>query len=135
MVWFFKLFVPLDAAVTLAFAGQVDGRVRVGHADKRLDTRLKRRRVQEGSELGRYLAAYAPDTGEDILGWWKHHSREYPCLARIARDYLAIPATSVPAERVFSGGADLITDKRGSLNEDTIQAHVCLDSWKGFLTA
>jgi hypothetical protein len=43
--------------------------------------------------------------------------------------YLAIPATSVPAERVFSGGADLVSKKRGSLQEDTIQSHLCLDSW------
>jgi hypothetical protein len=64
--------------------------------------------------------------GADALEWWKRHSDEYPNLARIARDYLAIPATSAPAERVFSGGADLITDKRGLLKEDTIQACMCL---------
>jgi hAT family C-terminal dimerisation region/Domain of unknown function (DUF4413) len=90
---------------------------------------LKRRRLEKGGEMERYLAAPTADTDVDVLEWWKHNAREYPCLARIARDYLAIPATSVPAERVFSGGADLITKKRGSLNEDTIQACMCLKSW------
>jgi hypothetical protein len=65
----------------------------------------------------------------DVLGWWGDHSRDYPCLARIARDYLAIPATSAPAERAFSGERDLVSDKQGSLTEETIQACMCLTSW------
>jgi hAT family C-terminal dimerisation region len=91
--------------------------------------RRKRRRVEKESELNRYLEAPAVDAHTDILEWWKQHAHVYPGLARIARDYLAIPATSAPAERVFSRAADLISDKRGSLNEDTIQACMCLSSW------
>ena len=58
------------------------------------------------------------DVCTDIPEWWKQNARAYPCLARITGDYLAIPATSAPAERVFSRGADLIAKKRGSLSED-----------------
>jgi hypothetical protein len=91
---------------------------------------VKRRCVEKEkeSELGAYLAGGVA-AHEDILEWWKRHADAYPCLARIARDYLAIPATSAPAERVFSGGADLIAEKRGSLSEDTIRACMCLKSW------
>src|SRR5262249_47909123 len=64
---------------------------------------LKRRRLEKENEVERYLAEAVADSGVDVLEWWKHHSDEYPCLARIARDYLAIPATNAPAERVFSG--------------------------------
>jgi hAT family C-terminal dimerisation region len=39
----------------------------------------------------------------------------------MVRDYLAIPATGAPAERVFSGGADLAQPKRGSLSEDSVR--------------
>jgi hypothetical protein len=86
-----------------------------GHLDRverRIYQTMKRRRVEKESETTRYLAAPAADIDVDVLGWWKFHAGEYPCLARIARDYLAIPATSVPAERVFSGGADLVTKKQ-----------------------
>lgn len=38
-------------------------------------------------------------------------------------------ATSVPVERAFSGGADLIAAKRCSLNANTISACMCLKSW------
>ena len=47
----------------------------------------------------------------------------------MARDYLAIPATGAPVERVFSGGADLVRPKRGSLSEDSVRACMCLESW------
>ena len=37
-------------------------------------------------------------------------------------------ATSVPVERVFSGGNDLIAAKKCSLKADTIRACMCLKS-------
>lgn len=37
--------------------------------------------------------------------------------------------TSVPVERIFSGGTDLITDKRSSLKQETIQVLMCLRNW------
>jgi len=97
--------------------------------DEAWDRAIKRRRVEKESELERYLAAPTVGTRTAILGWWKEFARKYPRLARIARDYLAIPATSAPAERVFSGGADLVSKKRGSLSEDAIRACMCLNSW------
>ena len=39
----------------------------------------------------------------------------------MARDYLAIPGSSVPVERKFSSAVDIITSKRGSLEKETLQ--------------
>lgn len=69
----------------------------------------------------------------------------------MARDFLSIPgkytlnytlkyyklklifkfmlATSVPIERAFSAGTDLVTQKRCSLSAETIQACMCLQAW------
>jgi hAT family C-terminal dimerisation region len=91
--------------------------------------KLKRCPINPKSELDKYLTGSVVSEDEDALGWWKHNADEYPCLARIARDYLAIPATSVPSERAFSSGANLISDKRWSLDDTTIQACLCLKSW------
>jgi len=38
-------------------------------------------------------------------------------------------ATSVPIERAFSGGTDLVTARRCNLSAETIQACMCLKSW------
>ena len=47
----------------------------------------------------------------------------------MARDYLAIPATSVASERAFSAGGNMITNKKSSLVSKTIRAAQCLQSW------
>jgi hAT family C-terminal dimerisation region len=64
----------------------------------------------------------------DVLGWWKQNQTVYPNLSRMAGDFLSIPATSVPSERLFSDAGQLITNRRNCLNGDVIQACICLDS-------
>lgn len=34
--------------------------------------------------------------------YWKHYQHKYPNVSRLARKILAIPATSVTSERLFS---------------------------------
>ena len=48
----------------------------------------------------------------------------------MACDYLAIPATSTPIERDFSGGKDLVAPKRGALSPETIHECMCLKAWQ-----
>ena len=47
----------------------------------------------------------------------------------MARDYLAIPTTSAPAERIFSSAGDIITQDRASLHASTVRAIICLKHW------
>jgi len=47
----------------------------------------------------------------------------------MARDYLAIPATSVSSERLFSSGGIMISDCKYNLVPKTIRASQCLKSW------
>lgn len=53
------------------------------------------------NELTKYYNTRRADKDVDILAWWSTHSREYPCLAKMARDFLGTPATSVPANDYF----------------------------------
>ncbi|KZT31220.1 hATC-domain-containing protein [Sistotremastrum suecicum HHB10207 ss-3] len=55
------------------------------------------------------------------LEWWKKNKKEFPRLARMARDFLAIPGSSVSVERSFSIGRDLVSLRRASLSESTIR--------------
>ena len=49
---------------------------------------------------------------EDPLDWWGANERDYQLLSQLAKKYLCIPGTSVPAERLFSKEGELITLKR-----------------------
>ena len=49
---------------------------------------------------------------EDILSWWRDRKAKYPNLARLARKYLCVPATSTQAERVFSALGWLLNKRR-----------------------
>ena len=94
-----------------------------------METVFRRRPTENPDELDEYLSAPAANTGTDVLQWWKTNATTYPCLATMARDYLAIPATGAPVERVFSGGTDLVQPKRGSLSENSVHVCMCLKSW------
>ena len=45
-------------------------------------------------ELHRYLAADVEDV-KDGLMWWYERRMSFPCLSRMARDYLSIPGEQV----------------------------------------
>jgi hypothetical protein len=62
-------------------------------------------------EVTRYLSLPENDLCESLL-WWKAHQKEFPILAQIAHDHLAIQATSVPSEQAFSVARLTITKLR-----------------------
>ncbi|KAK2369707.1 zinc finger BED domain-containing protein DAYSLEEPER [Trifolium repens] len=53
---------------------------------------------------------YNPSVELDIVGWWKANSTRYPILESIAREVLAIPATTVASEFAFSTGGRVVSD-------------------------
>jgi hypothetical protein len=48
------------------------------------------------------------DQTEWIYKWYNGNAWEYPLMARIARDYMAIPASEADVERLFSDGRDIL---------------------------
>jgi len=49
---------------------------------------------------------------EAVLAFWKSKEFDYPILSAMAKHYLTVQASSVPAERAFSSGVDLVTPAR-----------------------
>ena len=58
----------------------------------------------------------------DPLPFWKSHELEFPRLAILARNYLAVPASSATVERVFSRAGKVVTPTRTLLSPDIIEA-------------
>ena len=58
------------------------------------------------------------------LRWWALHETTYPHVARLARKYLCVSATSVPSERVFSKAGDIVSNERARMSPSLVEALV-----------
>jgi hypothetical protein len=85
----------------------------------------QRQRTKQ-NELDIYLKdqLVSPDVSIDILEWWKTNSLKYPTISRMARDVLAIPASTVASESAFSTGSRVISDYRSRLSSETVNARL-----------
>jgi hypothetical protein len=80
-------------------------------------------------EWRRWLNEPGVEPNTDILKYWHAKQYQYPIIAKMARDHLAIPATSAASERVFSNGADILTKNRNRLLPSTVRYLLCLRNW------
>jgi hypothetical protein len=77
-------------------------------------------------EYIKYLKEVCPSCITNILAWRRARQWDYPLLAQMARDFLAILASSSPFERVFSIVGDLVIKKRNRLSGKRIKQIICL---------
>ena len=87
--------------------------------------------ASQKSELQSYLdePVFPRKDDFDILGWWKANSPKFPILSKMARDILAIPATTVASESAFSVGGRVIDETRASLLPDVVEALITTGDW------
>ena len=64
-----------------------------------------------------------------MLVWWKNSENQFPTVARIVRDVLAIQASSVASKRAFSATIFMIGDYRYSLAKDSLKISVLFQYW------
>jgi hypothetical protein len=61
----------------------------------------------------------------------QNHASIFPILAKIAMDVCAVPASSVPCERLFSAGAETATNCRSRLGSNQFeQLQVMKFAWR-----
>jgi len=77
-------------------------------------------------EVTSYLCEVESRNVKSELLWWKENHIRFPNVARVARKWLGVVATSTPSERVFSicGVAD--TAKRSRMTGESIEKQVFL---------
>ncbi|WVZ78668.1 hypothetical protein U9M48_026346, partial [Paspalum notatum var. saurae] len=83
------------------------------------------------SEIDTYLEENIEKGSDDwdILAWWKCKSEKYPVLSTMARDFLAIPLSTVSSESAFSCGGRILGDHRNSLSPQMLEALICAKDW------
>ena len=57
---------------------------------------------------------------EEPLKWWVANEKSFPSLASHAKKYLAIPATSVSSERLFSKAGEITSRKRNRIKSKNV---------------
>lgn len=65
----------------------------------------------------------------DILTWWKIRAPKYPVLAKMVRDILAVPISTVASESVFSTSGRTLSPSRNALNDESMEALICAQDW------
>ena len=54
--------------------------------------------------MGRFQKEKELEHNKCPFKWWKKEKEKYEILAVLARQFLAVPATSAPSERLFIAG-------------------------------
>ena len=80
-------------------------------------------------ELEKYLTMEVEPKETDVLAYWDCRRLQFKCLARMARDYLAITASSVASERVFSAARSLVNSSPNGLHSRAVESNICMGTW------
>jgi len=78
-------------------------------------------------EFDKYLKETPLKSTENSLEWWSKNSYQFPTLAKLAKRYLYIPATSVPAEQVFPVAREIVNNKRASFKPENVNMLIFLN--------
>jgi hypothetical protein len=79
------------------------------------------------TEVNNFLKDTPPPLDCNPADWWKVNGRRFPRLSKLARQYLCIPATSVPSERVFSAAGLTVTRLRSRLTPEHVNMLIFLN--------
>lgn len=68
--------------------------------------------VAMNKEMDEYLSLPLQNRAANPLDWWKDRAIQFPHMAKLAKKFLATPASSVYSERLFSEYGNIFEEKR-----------------------
>jgi hypothetical protein len=68
------------------------------------------------------------------LEFWKGVQQMYPQVAKMARKYLSVCASSTPSERCFSRAKLLLPSTRNRLSPQVLKESMLVESWSNYFT-
>lgn len=85
-------------------------------------------------ELEYYLTAtfeYEVDAEFDVLRWWSRMTMQFPIMSLIAKDILAVPASTASVEQAFStGGGYVLNERQSMMSLRSLENQLLLGDWK-----
>ena len=72
------------------------------------------------AEVDRYNSEECIDIDGKPLMWLKIRETQYPLMAKSARQYFSIPATSICSEEIFSVAGNILSEKRNRLLPENV---------------
>ncbi len=87
---------------------------------------VAREKPSQEEELRHYLQIVAHFKATSGIKFWSERLAEFPLLANIALDILAVPATTAPVERIFSQTGLCTGDRRDNLSDENLEMEVMI---------
>ncbi len=81
-------------------------------------------RVEE--ELKAFRSTCVIENDENVLEWWREHMLDFPLVGELARIVLAVPASQIECERVFSAAGLITQHLRNRMGVENMSAQVFL---------
>lgn len=101
---------------------------------KQLSIRLQNyENTSHASEVETYRAMPRLNICGNPLLWWRERETQLPTLAKLARIYLALTASSATVERIFSRGALVMSNKRIRLHDDSLESQIIANRNQDFI--
>ncbi|XP_074786812.1 E3 SUMO-protein ligase ZBED1-like isoform X2 [Athene noctua] len=86
-------------------------------------------------QLENYIVEPLCKRSTDPLRWWKSNEHRFPAVARLSRQYLAVPATAVLPEQAFGTGESTLEHRRAVLAPENLDQILFLHQNFDFLEA
>ncbi|KAJ2532977.1 hypothetical protein EV175_007111, partial [Coemansia sp. RSA 1933] len=96
--------------------------------------RIFRRTLSSGrTELDDYVSAPLAPFQTSVIDWWRLHHAVFPALAKLAREYLSISASSGPVASILGPSSRSPGPNYAQLvgvDKDLIGVYACLNQWQ-----
>ena len=90
-----------------------------------MDRGKKPRGSSSHLELGHYLTTvfeFDDDSSFELVEWWRRYKTTFPTWVAIAKQLLAVPASTVVIEQTFNSGGNIIDERRSRLTPEKLEA-------------
>ena len=81
-------------------------------------------------EMKRYEEHISLDVDLDPFTLWKDEQKNFPLLGSLAHNYLCNCGTSMPSERLFSEGGNIVNTLQNRLSPEHVNMLIFLCSYK-----